>query len=64
MSAGYIAKKIIIGKSGNTLQHIAGNMVGMVVSKNVALYSDEIRSVGFMLLKGIFSKNKSKSNEE
>jgi hypothetical protein len=58
MSAGYIAKKIVVGKSESMIQTVAGNVVGMVVSKNVALYSDQIRSAGVLLLKGIFSSRK------
>lgn len=61
MSAGYIAKKIVIGKSEGTLQHIAGNMVGMLVSKNVALHSDQIKSAGLFVLRGLFS---SRNNQE
>jgi uncharacterized membrane protein YeaQ/YmgE (transglycosylase-associated protein family) len=58
MSAGYVAKKIVVGKSENMIQTIAGNVVGMVVSKNVALHSDQIRSAGMFILKGIFSSRK------
>jgi hypothetical protein len=64
MSAGYIAKKIVIGKSENALQHIAGNVVGMFVSKNVAEHSDKIRMVGLSMIRGIFSTNTTKSTEE
>lgn len=64
MSAGYIAKKIVIGKSENPIQHVAGNIVGMIVSKNVAMHTDQIKSVGMFILKGIFSSRKPKSNEE
>lgn len=64
MSAGYVAKKIVIGNSENAIQHIAGNVVGMVVSKNVALHSDQIRSAGMLILKGIFSSSRNKSTEE
>jgi hypothetical protein len=63
MSAGYVAKKIVIGKSENAIQHIAGNVVGMVVSKNVAMHSDQIRSAGMLILKGIFSSSRNKSTE-
>jgi hypothetical protein len=63
MSAGYIAKKIVIGNSENAIQHIAGNVVGMVVSKNVAMHSDQIRSAGMLILKGIFSSSRNKSTE-
>ncbi len=59
MSAGYIAKKLVIGKSENTLQQIAGSVLGMVVSKNVALNSDKIRSKVFSFLKNLGSKNQS-----
>jgi hypothetical protein len=64
MSAGYVAKKIVIGKSENAIQHIAGNVVGMVVSKNVAMHSDQIRSAGMLILKGIFTSSKTKTSEE
>jgi len=64
MSAGYIAKKIVIGKSENTLQRIAGNVVGMVVSKNVALNLDKIQTVAFSLLKNFMIKNKSVAQED
>jgi uncharacterized membrane protein YeaQ/YmgE (transglycosylase-associated protein family) len=63
MSAGYVAKKIVTGKSENAIQHIAGNVVGMVVSKNVAMHSDQIRSAGMLILKGIFSSSRNKSTE-
>jgi|GEM_PF-3075761 len=64
MSAGYVAKKIVIGNSENAIQHIAGNVVGMVVSKNVAMHSDQIRSAGLLILKGIFSSRTNNSAEE
>ncbi len=64
MSAGYVAKKIVIGNSENAIQHIAGNVVGMVVSKNVAMHSDQIRSAGMLILKGIFTSSKTKTSEE
>lgn len=63
MSAGYVAKKIVIGNSENAIQHIAGNVVGMVVSKNVAMHSDQIRSAGLLILKGIFSSSRTKTTE-
>ena len=63
MSAGYIAKKIVVGNSENAIQHIAGNVVGMVVSKNVAMHSDQIRSAGMLILKGIFSSSRTKTIE-
>ncbi|MEX1002614.1 MAG: hypothetical protein WDZ35_10910 [Crocinitomicaceae bacterium] len=64
MSSGYVAKKLVIGKSENTLQHIAGNVLGMLVTKNVALHSDEIRSTTFSLLKSLFVKKKSQEEQE
>jgi hypothetical protein len=64
MSAGYVAKKIVIGNSENAIQHIAGNVVGMVVSKNVAMHSDQIRSAGMLILKGIFSSSRNVTIEE
>lgn len=64
MSAGYIAKKIVVGNSENAIQHIAGNVVGMVVSKNVAMHSDQIRSAGMLILKGIFSSSRNVTIEE
>lgn len=63
MSAGYVAKKIVIGNSENAIQYIAGNVVGMVVSKNVAMHSDQIRSAGLLILKGIFSSRRTKTTE-
>lgn len=59
MSAGYMAKRLVIGKSENTLQHITGNIVGMVVSKNVSLNADKIRSTTYLLLKSLFVAKKS-----
>jgi hypothetical protein len=58
MSAGYITKKLIIGKSDNAVQNIAGNILGMVVSKNIALNSDKIQSTVFNLLKSFVGKKK------
>lgn len=60
MSAGYVAKKIIIGKSKNPLQHVAGNLVAMVVSNNVAMHTDRIRSAGLVILRGIFASSSTK----
>ncbi|MES2799244.1 MAG: hypothetical protein V4638_04450 [Bacteroidota bacterium] len=64
MGAGYVAKKIVIGNSENALQRIAGNLVGMLVSKNVAMHSDQIRSAGISILKGLFSSNSNKTTKE
>jgi len=64
MSAGYIAKKLVIGKSENVIQNMAGNVVEMVVSRNVMRHAAEIRSVGLFLLKSIFSSSKAQSNQE
>jgi hypothetical protein len=64
MSAGYIAKKLIIGKSTNTLQNIAGNILGMVVSKNLALNSDKIQSTALSFLNNLRGKNKTSQEAE
>ena len=58
MSAGYIAKKLVIGKSKNTLQNIAGNILGMVISKNVTLNSDKIQSSLLSFLKNTIGTKK------
>lgn len=62
MSAGYIAKKIVIGNSENPLQQIAGNVVGMVVSNNVADNSDKIRSTALLFLNNFLFKKKTKES--
>jgi uncharacterized membrane protein YeaQ/YmgE (transglycosylase-associated protein family) len=59
MSAGYIAKKIVIGRSKNILQQIAGNVVGTLVSKNVALNFEKIQATAFFLLKNLMAKKRS-----
>jgi len=43
---------------------MAGNVVEMVVSRNVMRHAAEIRSVGLFLLKSIFSSSKAQSNQE
>lgn len=58
MSAGYITRKIVVGKSKNIIQHIAGNVLGMVVSKNVALNLEKIQSTAFSFLSNLITKNK------
>lgn len=60
MSAGYIAKKIVIGNSGNPLHQIAGNVVGMVVSNNVSNNSDKIRSTALLFLNNFLFNKKTK----
>ena len=59
MSAGYIAKKIVIGQSESIFQRIAGNVLGMVVSKNVTLNLDTIQAKTLSVLKNIITKKKS-----
>lgn len=59
IGAGYVAKKIVIGNSDGPIQEIAGNILGMVVSKNVASNSDKIRSSVLLFINEfLFKKNK------
>jgi hypothetical protein len=62
MGAGYLAKKIIVGNSKNTLQKITGNILSLMVSQNITLNSEKIQSTVFSFIKELI--NKKKSTEE
>ena len=62
MSTGYIAKKLFIGSSNNVFQRMAGNIFGVLVSKNIALNADKIQATVFSFIKGLLDGKK--KNEE
>lgn len=64
MSAGFIAKKLVVGKSGSVVQQIIGNVLGLVVSKNVVFNSDKIKSVLYSVLKNFSNSNGSGTASE
>jgi hypothetical protein len=58
MGSGYIAKKFVIGDSSNPFKLMLGNLVGVLVSKEVAGNSEKIQSVLTTLVKKfVFSKS-------
>ncbi|MCC5917786.1 MAG: hypothetical protein JJU02_10735 [Cryomorphaceae bacterium] len=62
MGSGYIAKKIIIGNSSNILQRLMGNVISVVVSKNIAINSEKIQT-GIVTIINRFRAKKA-SNQE
>ena len=52
MTVGFIAKKVVVGKSHNILKELMGGIVQMVVTKEVTKNADGIIDIG----KNLFSK--------
>jgi hypothetical protein len=51
MGTGYIAKKFVVGDSSNPFKLMLGNLVGVLVSKEVTGNSEKIQSVLTALVK-------------
>jgi hypothetical protein len=57
LTTGFVAKKIIIGKTMNPLKLLLGIIMELAVANKVAKNTDGIKSVGNVLLSKIFNRS-------
>lgn len=62
MATGYLAKKIVIGTTGNFIKNIIGSILQVGVTKVVAQNPDAIKSFGQFVIQHIFPKKSKESN--
>lgn len=56
MSAGFLSKKLIVGRSGGFLKKWAGRAIAFMVKKTIAKKSGQITSAGVRILKKMTNK--------
>jgi len=57
LTTGIVTKKILIGKTLNTLKKLLGIIVEVAVAGKVAQNADGIKSIGNMIMKKIFNQH-------
>lgn len=58
MTSGFIAKKLIIGKTNNPLTNILGSIIELAVTNKVVNNAADIKAIGAILLKKLISTAK------
>jgi len=61
LASGYIAKKIVIGATGNFIKKIVGSIMQFGITKVVTQNPEAIKSVGQFLFQHIFPKKEHNS---
>ncbi len=56
LTAGYVSKKIFIGKSGNLVRKFLGTLIQLGVTNATAQHSEVIKTMGQFLFKHLFRK--------
>jgi len=56
LAAGYISKKIFVGKSGNMIRQFLGTIIQLGVTNVTTQRSDTIRTIGQFLFQHLFHK--------
>lgn len=59
LASGFVAKKLIIGKTNNPLSNILGSIIELTVTNKVVGNAEEIKAVGSILLKKLLGSTKS-----
>ncbi len=54
---GFVTKKIIVGNTANPFTIIIGKIIELIVANKVVKNADEIKAIGSVLAKKLFSKN-------
>jgi hypothetical protein len=60
MAAGFLSKKLLVGKSHNPLKQVVGTMVQLGVTNLVTRNGNVIKSAAFRILTSFFVKKKDK----
>jgi hypothetical protein len=58
MASGYLIRKLLVGKSGNTFRKILGSVLEFGLSGLIVQNMDVIRSAGHSIIQYLFSKKK------
>ena len=58
LAAGYVSKKIIIGKTKNTVKQFLGLVFQFAIAGVVVKNANLIKAAGSFLIKNVFKKNK------
>jgi hypothetical protein len=59
LASGFVAKKLIIGKTNNPLSNILGSIIELTVTNKVVGNAEEIKAIGSILLKKLLGSTKS-----
>ncbi len=62
-ASGFVAKKIIIGKTHNPFTKLLGTIIEMAVANKVSKNAGEIKAIGSILLKKLIHQNGSVAKE-
>jgi hypothetical protein len=57
LASGFVAKKILVGRSHNPFAKLLGSLIEIFVSNKLTNNADEIRSVGSVLIKKLIHQN-------
>ncbi|MBK7668235.1 MAG: hypothetical protein IPJ32_13400 [Sphingobacteriaceae bacterium] len=59
LASGFVAKKLIIGKTNNPLSNILGSIIELAVTNKVVNNAGDIKAIGSTILKKLLEKAKS-----
>jgi len=58
LATGYLSKRFLVGESRNVFRKSVGTFIQFTIAGLVAKHSDEIKSVGEGLIRGVFKSRK------
>ena len=61
---GFVAKKVVVGKTINPLSSLLGSVVEMLVSSETMKHSEGIKSIGNSIFRKLINKNSIETAEE
>ncbi|TVQ76953.1 MAG: hypothetical protein EA358_08090 [Flavobacteriales bacterium] len=64
LTSGYLTKKVVVGNSSNIFQQVLGNLLSVVVSRNVAINSKSIQSSIQSAISSLLNKTKSNASTD
>ena len=64
MITGFVAKKVVVGKTNNPLSSLLGSVVEMIVSSETMKHSEGIKSIGNSIFRKLLNRNSKETAEE
>ena len=64
MITGFVAKKVVVGKTNNPLSSLLGSVVEMIVSSETMKHSEGIKSFGNSILSKLMNSDSKVPTEE
>ncbi|MBP7809217.1 MAG: hypothetical protein KA163_07995 [Bacteroidia bacterium] len=59
LASGFVAKKLIVGKTNNPLSSVLGSIIELAVTNKVVNNAGDIKAIGSIILKKLLEKAKS-----